>query len=236
VIKSGENFSNGGGVGNHADGSHDFGEVTSGDNGGGLVVDSYFESSGAPVDELDGSFGFDGGNGSIDVFGDDISSVEHGASHVFSVSGVTFGHHGSGFEGRVGDFSNWELFVVGFFSRDDGGIWWKHEVNSGIGDQVGLEFSDINVQGSIESEGGSEGWDDLSNKSVQVGVSGSFDVQLSSADIVDSFVIKHNSDISVFKKGVGGKNGVVGFNNSGGDLGGRVDGESDFGFFTVVNG
>jgi len=71
-----------------------------------LIVDSDFESSGAPVNELDGSFGFDGGNGSIDVFGDDISSVEHGASHVFSVSGVTFGHHGSGFEGRVGDFSN----------------------------------------------------------------------------------------------------------------------------------
>ena len=78
--------------------------------------------------------------------------------------------------------------------------------------------------------------ENLSNKSIQVSVSGSFDVQLSSADIVDSFVIKHDSDISVFKKGVGGKNGVVRFNNSGGDLGGRIDGESDFGFFTVVNG
>jgi len=40
----------------------------------------------------------------------------------------------------------------------------------------------------------------------------------------------------VFKKGVGGKNGVVRFNNSGGNLGGWVDGESDFGFFTVING
>jgi len=98
VIKSGEDFSNGGGVGNHADGSHDFGKITSGDNGGRLIVDSDFESGGAPVDELDGSFGFDGGNGGIDVFGDDISSVKHGASHVFSVSWVTFGHHGGGFE------------------------------------------------------------------------------------------------------------------------------------------
>jgi hypothetical protein len=109
-------------------------------------------------------------------------------------------------------------------------------VNSRVGDKIGLEFSDINVQSSVESEGSSEGRDNLSNKSVQVSVSGSFDVQLSSADIVDSFVIKHDSDISVFKKGVGGKNGVVWFNNSGGDLGGRIDGESDFGFFTVVNG
>jgi len=86
-------------------------------------------------------------------------------------------------------------------------------VNSGVRDEVGLEFSDINVQGSIESKGGSEGGNNLSNKSVKVGVSGSFNIELSSADIVDSFVIKHNSDISVFKKGVSGKNGVVWFNN-----------------------
>jgi hypothetical protein len=109
-------------------------------------------------------------------------------------------------------------------------------VNSRVGDKIGLEFSDINVQGSVESEGGSEGRDNLGDESVQVSVSGSFDVQLSSADIVDGFVVEHNGDIGVFEKGVGGKNGVVGFNNSGGNLGGGVDGESDFGFFTVVDG
>jgi len=161
VIKSGENFSDGGGVGNHTDGSHDLGEVTSGDNGGGLIVDSDFESGGAPVDELDGSLGLDGGDGGVDVFGDDISSIEHGASHVFSVSGVTFGHHGGGFEGGVGDFGNGELFVIGLFSGNDGGIRRKHEVDSGIGDEVSLEFSDIDVQGSVESEGGGEGRDNL---------------------------------------------------------------------------
>jgi hypothetical protein len=92
------------------------------------------------------------------------------------VSGITFGHHGSGFEGRVGDFSNWELFVISFFSWDDGGIWWKHEVNSGVGNKVGLEFSDINIEGSVESEGSSQRWNNLGNKSVEVGVSGSFNV------------------------------------------------------------
>jgi len=35
---------------------------------------------------------------------------------------------------------------------------------------------------------------------------------------------------------VGRKNGVVRFNNSGGDLRGRIDGESDFGFFTIIDG
>lgn len=99
-----------------------------------------------------------------------------------------------------------------------------------------MEFGDINVKGSVESQRGSQGRDDLGNESVEVGVSGSFDVQLSSADVIDGFVIEHNGDIGVFQKRVGGKDGVVGFNNSGGDLGGRVDGESDFGFFTVIDG
>ena len=106
VIESGEDFGDGGGVGDHAASSHDFGEVTSGYDCGGLIVDTNFEAGGAPVDELDGSLGLDGGNGSVDVFGDDISSVHHGAGHVFSVSGVAFGHHVGGFEAGVGDLSD----------------------------------------------------------------------------------------------------------------------------------
>ena len=106
VVKSGEDFSNGGGVGDHAASSHDLGEITSGDDGGGLVVDSNLEAGGAPVDELDGSLGLDGGNGSIDVLGDNISSVHHGAGHVFSVPGVALGHHVGRLEAGVGDLSN----------------------------------------------------------------------------------------------------------------------------------
>jgi len=97
-----------------------------------LIVDSDFESGGAPIDELDGSFGFNGGNGSVNIFGDDVSSVHHGTGHIFSVSGVTFGHGIGGFEDGVGDFGNRELFVISFFGRDDGGIRRKHEVDSGI--------------------------------------------------------------------------------------------------------
>lgn len=92
-------------------------------------------------------------------------------------------------------------------------------MDSGIGDEIGLEFSDIDVEGTVESEGGGKGRDDLRDKSVKVGVSGSLNVEVSSADIVDSFVIEHDGDISVLKEGVSGEHGVVGFNNSGGNLG-----------------
>jgi len=156
VIQSGEDFSDGGRVRDHAYSSHNLGQVTTGNNGGGLIVDTNLESSWAPIDELDGSLGLDGGDGGIDILGDNISSVHHGAGHVFSVSGITFGHHVGGFESTVGDFGNAQLFVIGFFSRDDGSIRRKHEVDSGIGDQVGLKFGDIDVQGSVKSKGGSQ--------------------------------------------------------------------------------
>ena len=109
-------------------------------------------------------------------------------------------------------------------------------MDSWVWDQVGLEFSDIDVEGTIESQRSSQRGDDLSNKSVQVGISGSFNIELSSADIVDSFVIKHNSDISVFQEGVSGQDGVVWFNDGSGDLRGRIDGETELGFLTVING
>jgi len=109
-------------------------------------------------------------------------------------------------------------------------------MDSGVGDQIGLEFSDVDVEGTIESEGSSQRGDDLGNESVQVGVSGSFDVQLSSADIVDGFVVQHAGNISVFQQGVGGQDGVVGFNDGSGDLGRGIDGEAELGLLAVIDG
>merc|ERR1712100_330630 len=50
------------------------------------------------------------------------------------------------------------------------------------------------------------------------------------------FVIDHDSDISVLEEGVSGENGVVWLNNSGGDLWGWIDGETELGFLTVIDG
>jgi len=122
VIDSGEDLSDGSRVGDHAAGSHDLSEITTWHNGRGLIVDTALEASWAPVDELDGSLGLDGGDGSVDILRDDVTSVHHAASHVLTMSGVALGHHGCGLEGRVGDLSNGELFVISLLSRDDGGI------------------------------------------------------------------------------------------------------------------
>ena len=122
MIDSGEDLSDGSGVGDHADGSHDLGEITTWHNGRRLVVDTALETSRAPVNELDGSLGLDGGNGGVDIFGDDVTSVHEATGHVLSVSGVTLGHHSGGLEGGVGDLGYGELLVVGLLGRDDGSV------------------------------------------------------------------------------------------------------------------
>jgi len=236
MIDSGEDLSDGSGVGDHAHGSHDLGKITTWDNSWWLIVDTALETSWAPVNELNGSLGLDGGNGSVDVLGDDITSVHHAAGHVFTVSWVTLGHHGSWLESGVGDLSDGELLVVSFLGRDDWGVGGKHEMDSWVWHEVGLELSDIDVKGTIESEGGGQRGDNLGDESVEVGVGWSLDVQSSSADIVDSFVVKHNGDISVLEEGVSGQDGVVWLNNSSGDLWGWVDGETELGLLTVIDG
>jgi len=109
-------------------------------------------------------------------------------------------------------------------------------MDSWIWDQVSLEFGDIDVKGTIESEGSGKGGDNLGNESVKVGVGWSLDIEVSSADIINGFVIDHDGDIGVLEEGVSGEDGVVWLNNGGGDLWGWIDGESELGFFTVIDG
>ena len=122
VVNSGEDLSDGSGVGDHADSAHDLGEVTAWDDGGWLVVDTALEASWAPIDELDGSLGLDGGDGGVDILGDDITSVHEAAGHVLSVAGVALGHHRGGLERAVGNFGDGELLVVGLLCGDDWGV------------------------------------------------------------------------------------------------------------------
>ena len=88
--------------------------------------------------------------------------------------------------------------MISFLGGDDWGIRGQHEMDSWVWHQVGLELSNIDVKGTIESEGSSQGGDNLSNESVQVGVGWSLDIEVSSADIIDGFVIKHNGNIGMF--------------------------------------
>jgi len=60
VINTREDFSNGSAVADHAHSSLDLGQITTRNNSGWLVVYAAFETSGTPVNELNGSLGLDG--------------------------------------------------------------------------------------------------------------------------------------------------------------------------------
>ena len=76
----------------------------------------------------------------------------------------------------------------------------------------------------------------MSDESVQVGVGWSLNVKISSADIIDGFVIEDDGNIGMFKKRMGGEDGVVWLNNGGGDLWGWVHNKTKLGFLTVIDG
>jgi hypothetical protein len=57
-----------------------------------------------PRIKLDCSFSFDGSNGGVDIFWYYISSVQHAAGHVLSMTWITFHHLIGWFKNCIGDF------------------------------------------------------------------------------------------------------------------------------------
>ena len=51
--------------------------------------------------------------------------------------------------------------MVGLLSGDDGSVGHQREMDPGVGHQVSLELSQINVEGTVKSEGSGDGGDDL---------------------------------------------------------------------------
>merc|ERR1711936_1289493 len=168
VVQPGPGLGDGGGVGEHADGTGGFGQVATRNDGGRLVVDSNLEPSGTPVNKLDAPLGLDGGDGGIDILGDHVTPVEETAGHVLSMTRIALHHLVGGLEAGIGDLPNGELLVVGLLSRDDGSVGDQREVDPGVGHQVGLELSKVHVEGSVEPQGCGDGGDDLPDESVQV--------------------------------------------------------------------
>ena len=125
--------------------------------------------------------------------------------------------------------------MISLLSGDNRSVGHQREVDPGVGHQVGLELSQINVKSAVKSQGGGDGGYDLSHQSVQVGVGGTFDVEVAAADVVDSLVVDHEGTVGVLKGGVCGKDGVIRLDNGGGDLRGGVDSELQFALLTVVH-
>ena len=125
--------------------------------------------------------------------------------------------------------------MVGFLSRDDRGICGQREVDAGIGHQVGLELCQIHIQGAIKPQGSSDGGHYLAHEAVKICVGWALNVEVSTADVIDGLIVYHEGTIRVLQGGVGGEDGVVGLNDSCGNLGGWVNGELQLGLLAIID-
>ena len=118
--------------------------------------------------------------------------------------------------------------------RHDRGIADQWVVDTRVGDEVGLELVQVDVQGTVETQRRGDGADDLSYESVKVLVGGAGDIEVSAADIVDSLVINEESAVGVLDGAVGGQDSVVGLDNGGRGTRSRVNGELELALLAVL--
>ena len=82
-------------------------------------------------------------------------------------------------------------------SRDDGSVADERVVDARVGHEVGLELVEIDIEGTVEAEGGGDGADDLGNQAVEVVKGRAGDVEIAAADVVDSLVIYQEGAVGV---------------------------------------
>ena len=228
-------------------------ESFSSEHGGELFSDSleHFLDGGGVTQESHGhleSLGGDVTNGGLDVVGDPfhevgrvlVLDVEHlfvnflgghsssekgGGSEVTAVAGVSGAHHVLGIEHLLGEFGDSEGSVLLRSSGGQGGETHHEEVETGEGDQVDSQLSEVRVELTRETEAASDTGHGGGDQVVQVTVGGGSKFQGSEADVVQGFVVDDHTFVGVFDQLMDGQGSVVGFHNGVRHLGGGDHGE-----------
>jgi hypothetical protein len=145
-------------------------------------------------------------------------------------------------EAGHGDLLNGVGLVGGLGGGDDGSIGYERKVDARVRYKVGLEFVEIYVEGTVESERSGDRRDDFEAVRIYLRairfkgaypeqsngssfIVGALNVQVSAADVVDSLVVDHERTVRVLEGGVSRQDGVVRLNDSSRHLRSRVDGE-----------
>jgi hypothetical protein len=92
VVKTRPGLGDSGGVAKHRNTAVDGGELASGDADGLGVVDTELETSGTPLNQVEGGLGLECTSGSSAVAGNDVTTVQQGNSHVLAIARVADNH------------------------------------------------------------------------------------------------------------------------------------------------
>jgi hypothetical protein len=189
------------------------------------VIDADLETSRTPLDQIERRLSLERSNCRVAVSGNDISTVEKSHSHVFSLSRVTDHHLVGGLCALAGELIDPEALMRRLFLADDRSIADQRVMDAWVWHQIGLEFVEINIQGPVKTQTGGYRRHDLSNEPVQMLKVWAWNVEITAADLEDSFVVDQKGAIRVLDSAVGGKNSIVWFDNCSRNSRGRIDGE-----------
>jgi hypothetical protein len=138
-----EHLLDGGGVSEESDGHLE--------SLGGDIANGRFDVVGNPLNEVRGVLVLNVEHLLVNLLGGHTSSEEGGGGEVTSVSGVGSAHHVLGVEHLLGELGDGEGTVLLRSSGGEGGESNHEEMESGEGDQVDGDFTEIGVKLSGES-------------------------------------------------------------------------------------
>jgi len=125
-----------------------------------LEADANLEASWAPVDELDGAFSLQGCYSAVDILGNNIATVQQASSHVLAIARIALNHLVVRLKAGHGDLLDGVRLVLSLGGGDNRSVGDQGEVNTRVGDQVGLELVKVDVERTIETKGSCDGRDD----------------------------------------------------------------------------
>jgi hypothetical protein len=192
---------------------------------GGDIADGRLHVVGDPLDEVRRVLVLDVEHLLVDLLGGHAATEEGGSGEVTAVTGVGSAHHVLSIPHLLGELGDGKSAVLLGTTGSQGGEPDHEEVETGEGDQVDRELTEISVELTGEAEAAGDTGHDGGDEVVQVTEGGGGELEGTEADVVKGLVIEDHALIGVLNELMHGEGGVVGLNDGVGHLGGGDDGE-----------